>query len=188
MRGAAELADGSLLLPLSDVPHYRRVFIVRSDDGGENFGAPVPVAEAESLEFEEPAPLALASGRVLLLLRENRTRSLFSTHSDDGGATWSAPRPTGIDGYPAHLLALPDGAILCTYGDRRPPFAIRAAISTDGGAHWPPAARLVIRETLPNKDLGYPFTLPLPPDRLMTVYYAQDSSGTTGIHASVWRL
>jgi hypothetical protein len=30
MRGAAELADGTLVLPLSAAPHYRRVFMVRT--------------------------------------------------------------------------------------------------------------------------------------------------------------
>jgi len=41
MRGAAELPNGDLLLPLSDVPHYRRIFVVRSSDGGESWSWPI---------------------------------------------------------------------------------------------------------------------------------------------------
>ena len=33
MRGAVELPDGTLVLPLSDVPAYARIFVVRSRDG-----------------------------------------------------------------------------------------------------------------------------------------------------------
>jgi hypothetical protein len=185
MRGAVELRGGEVLLPLCDVPDYRRVFVVRSPDAGESWGPPVAAAEASGLTFEEPAPLLLASGRILLALRENNNRTLFTVHSDDAGRTWSEPRPTSIDGYPAHLLQLDEGRILCTYGFRRPPFAIRAAISADDGETWDRA--ISIRDGLPNRDLGYPFTLSTG-DGLLTIYYAQDGVGTTGIWASRWRL
>jgi hypothetical protein len=188
MRGAIEFGDGTVLLPLSDVPNYARIFVVRSKDRGESWGSPILAASEAGAEFEEPAPLVLPSGRVLLLLRENRARTLFSAHSDDGGTTWSRPVPTGIEGYPAHLLQLDGGAILCTYGYRKPPFAVRAVISEDAGASWRADATITIRERLPNKDLGYPFTLNLKSGELLTVYYAQDSVGVTGIHATRWSL
>jgi Transposase IS116/IS110/IS902 family len=41
MRGAIELPDGELLLPLSDVPHYQRIFAVRSRDGGKSWSRAV---------------------------------------------------------------------------------------------------------------------------------------------------
>jgi hypothetical protein len=186
MRGAIELGDGSIVLPLSDVPHYKRIFIVRSQDGGVSWSAPIPVAKMVGLEFEEPAPLLLPAGRILILLRENTHRTIYATHSDDDGETWSLPRPTGIDGYPAHLLSLDDGRILCTYGFRRPPFAVRAVVSDDDGATWKTSRPISIREGLPNKDLGYPFTLKLGPDKFLTAYYAQDPSGVTGIWSTTW--
>lgn len=188
MRGAVELGDGSILLPLSDVPNYRRIFVVRSHDRGETWSTPVPVAEMEGLEFEEPAPLLLPSGRILLLLRENARRTIYATVSDDAGNTWSTPQPTGIDGYPAHLLALDDRRILCTYGFRRPPFAIRTVTSEDGGGTWSTAQLITIRENLPNKDLGYPFTLRLGSTEFLTIYYAQDPAGLTGIWGTRWSL
>ena len=62
-------------------------------------------------------------------------------------------------------MQLADGRLLCTYGFRDPPFAIRAVVSEDDGASWRTGAPIPIRENLPNKDLGYPFTLPLGAER-----------------------
>ena len=135
--------------------------------------------------FEEPAPCLLVDGRILLLCRDNVRHTLFTTWSADGGSTWSVPRPTGIDGYPAHLLQLADGRLLCTYGRRKPPHSIRAALSADGGETW--GQELVVRADLPNKDLGYPVTL-ADDDSLATIYYAQDETGITGIWLTRWRL
>ena len=188
MRGAVELDDGTLVLPLSDVPHYQRVFVVRSMDGGHSWGSPIPAAEMEGCFFEEPAPLLLPSGRILLGLRDNASRSIMTTRSDDGGLSWSPAEPTGIDGYPAHLLRLADGRLLCTYGFRKPPFAIRAVLSEDDGVSWQATRPISIRAGLPNKNLGYPCTLQLPDGDLVTIYYAEDNAGTTGIWASAWSL
>ena len=131
--------------------------------------------------------MLLRSGRLLLLLRENRSKSLWRTWSDDGGRSWATPVPAGIDGYPAHLCHLADDRILCTYGFRRAPYAIRAALSADGGVTWPVEDRVEIRAGLPGKDLGYPCTLPSA-DGLLSVYYARDATGCTAIHATRWQL
>jgi len=187
MRGAAELADGTLVLPLSDAPHYRRVFVLRSGDGGLTWSAPQSAAEDSACLFEEPAVLALPSGRLLMLLRENRRRTMFSVHSDDGGLSWSVPVPTGIDGYPPHLLSLGAGRLLCTYGYRKPPYAIRAVVSEDDGATWQVERTITIRENLPNKDLGYPCTVAVGAE-LLTIYYAEDADAITGIWASPWEV
>src|SRR5438552_3174437 len=103
IRGAIELPDGEIILPLCDVPHYRNVFVVRSRDGGESWSGPEPVAGAEGHEFEEPAPLLLISGRLIMLLRDNRSRILHLVRSEDEGHSWTVPRATGIIDYPAHL-------------------------------------------------------------------------------------
>jgi hypothetical protein len=187
MRGAVELDDGTLVLPLADIPEYERIFAVRSTDGGGSWGSPVHVAAEPGMLFEEPAPLMLPSGRVLVALRENRRRTIYTVRSDDGGETWSRPEPTGIAGYPAHLLDLGDGRILCTYGYREPPFAIRAVISKDRGASWETAGAIGIREGMRNKNLGYPTTV-RSGGGLVTIYYAEDETGVTGIWSSTWSI
>jgi len=187
MRGAIALPDGRLMLPLCDIPAYERVFVVHSSDRGESWGPPVPAAAQLGRLFEEPAALALPDGRILMLLRENRSRQLWQVLSTDGGRSWSEPAPTPIAGYPAHLLLLPDQRLLCTYGHRQPDFSIRAVASGDA-LNWGLEPTLVIRGALPNQDLGYPTTLPCPDGRLTTIYYAQDSDGTTCILSTTFRL
>lgn len=188
MRGGCQLPNGDLLLPLSDVPNYRVVFVVRSTNGGRSWSKPIEVARREGSEFEEPSLVRLPNGRLLMLMRDNGTRHLHRCMSDDEGHSWSPPRRLPIEGYPPHLLLLPDGRVLCTYGWRQPDFGIRAVLSSDGGESWDIERTIRIRGGLPNKDLGYPCTLLDDDGSLFTVYYGQDSDGVTCIMATHWRL
>ena len=184
MRGAVEIG-GDIVLPLCDVPNYRQVFTLRSSDGGETWSAPSLVAGGEGHAFEEPAPLLLRSGRALMLLRDNDTRLMHEVHSDDGGLTWSAPASTAIVDYPADLVQLHDGHVACVAGRRRQPFGITLYLSEDEGGSWSADRPLFIRSDLPNRDLGYPTVALRSDGSLFVAYYAQDSDGVTGIHASV---
>jgi hypothetical protein len=188
MRGGCQLANGDLLLPLSDVPNYRVVFIVRSRDGGRSWSKPIEVARRDGSEFEEPSLVRLPDGRLLMLMRDNGTRHLHQCVSDDEGHSWSPPRRLPIEGYPPHLLPLPDGRVLCTYGWRQPDFGIRAVLSHDGGESWDIERTIRIRGGLPNKDLGYPCTILDGDGSLFTVYYGQDADGVTCIWGTRWRL
>lgn len=184
MRGGVQLESGVVLLPLSDVPHYQKVFVMHSADGGRTWGAPVAAAAVDGFQFEEPSVLALPGGRVLMMLRENVSHHLFMVTSTDGGHTWSSPRRTPIWGYPPHLLALPDGRVACIYGYRRPPYGIRLVISDDGGETWNLDDQLVIRGDLPNRNLGYPAAVVTREGGVFTVYYGEDAAGVTGIMGS----
>jgi BNR/Asp-box repeat. len=187
MRGGFEI-DGEVVLPLCDVPNWRQIFVIRSRDGGETWSPPSLVATGEQHAFEEPCPLVLGSGRVLMMLRDNSTRVLHMVSSLDGGMTWSAPAPTSITDYPADLLELEDGVIVCVAGRRRPPYGIFLYISEDEGRHWYPEHGVAVRADLPNRDLGYPSLARRADGSLFVLYYAQDAEGVTGIHATVLRL
>ena len=186
MRGAIELGNGEITLPLSDVPHYRNIFVVRSNDSGESWSAAQHVAGGEGHEFEEPAPLLLRSGHIIMMLRDNVTRILHCVRSLDGGQSWSAPAPTGIMDYPAHLLELPDGGIACVTGRRTTPFGIMLYFSEDGGKSWSFNRPIIVRTGLPSRDLGYPTMARREDGSLFVAYYAQDSDGITGLHASIF--
>ena len=156
MRGAIELPDGELLLPLANAPDYDSVFLLRSHDGGESWSGPTLVAAESGKEFEEPAGLLLGERRILLMLRENRSRVLHRSVSDDGGRRWSRPVATGIRDYPAQLLHLDEGRIACVAGRRTAPFGILLYLSQDGGMSWDLDRPNVVRDDLANADLGYP--------------------------------
>jgi hypothetical protein len=185
MRGAIVLDDGEIVLPLADVPNYKQIFLVRSINGGESWTKPEPIASQPQYAFEEPAPLLLASGTIVILLRENVSRTLFCIRSTDGARSWSDPVPTGIDCYPAHLVDLSDSRILAVGGHRRPPFGIFAYWSNNEGISWNVDRPVPIRSGLPSRDLGYPTAALRSDGRLFVAYYYRDVSDVTGVHATV---
>ncbi len=188
MRGGVQLSNAEILLPLCNIPEYEVIFLVRSSDSGLSWTAPIEAARTSGKKFEEPALLAFDDKHLLMLLRENNSHHLHSVRSMDGGCTWSEPEQTDILGYPAHLLRLPDGRVLCTYGYRFPPFGIRAVISTDQGRTWDIKNPLVLRDDFANKDLGYPSTIMARDGGLFTIYYGQDADGVTAIWGTRFTL
>jgi hypothetical protein len=188
MRKAVQLPSGRIILPLSDVPNYRTVFIVTSDDGGMTWSLPSAVAQRAGSEFEEPSIVRLNSGKLLMILRDNGTRRLHSIESSDDGINWTAPQMLPIEGYPADLLDLGDKGLLLTYGWRFPDFGVRALRSHDEGVTWDIENAISVRSGLPNKNLGYPVTVPAGDGSLYTVYYGEDSAGITCIMATRWSL
>ena len=187
MRGCAELGDGTLILPLSDVPNYRKVFSVTSTDGGHNWTTPLTIAAIPGLEFEEPAIVCLTSGKLLMVIRENVKRKLYQIESLDNGTSWSLPKVLPIEGYPAHLLALKDGRLLLTYGWRIADYGIHGIWSFDEGNTWDVNNIIQVRGELPNRNLGYPSSIADENGNIFTVYYAEDETGCTCIMGSFWK-
>jgi hypothetical protein len=196
LRPIVELSNGTLLLPCYD--EWREMmglgpsisFVVKSKDGGKTWGEPSIIAEDNVIGFYEPALLALPDGKIIAMLRTHAPGDwhIYQCHSYDAGATWSEPKKTPIWGYPAHLLHLHDGRILCTYGHRKFPYGIRACLSYDNGEKWDIKNEIIIRDDLPNADLGYPTSIQLEDGTIFTVYYGQDEDGVTCIQGSFYRI
>ena len=180
--GARVLADGRLAYVVTEhhPPHNRFTYLLLSADDGVTWGPPQVVLDDPGLQFGEPDLLEVAPGELLCVLRDSmRTGFLHTCRSSDCGATWSAPEQTPIDGFPGQLVLLADGRVLCTYGRREPPYGIRACLSADGGRSWLMQQEIVLRDDLPNGDLGYPTSVEYAPGRLFTIYYGQDGAGVT---------
>ena len=119
-------------------------FVLRSEDQGQTWQlSQIGYDPSGDHSFDETSLLLLPSGRILAMLRHtdwtNRQKPdqyLYQSHSDDEGKTWSTPVNSGLRGYPAHLLRLKSGKILCTYGHRFDPWGHRAALSADDGKTW----------------------------------------------------
>ena len=189
--GVVELRDGRVAcFGYDGDPHSRVIYILFSSTGGQSWDPPVIITDlvlAEPdipLAFSEPDIAEVAPGELYCILREEKRRYLYGCRSLDGGHSWSVPEATPIFGLPGHLLVLQDGRLLCTYGRRIAPFGIRACLSEDGGRTWEIDQEIVIRDDLPNSDLGYPVTIEYAPGQLFICYYGQDFDGVTCIQGS----
>ena len=189
--GPRVLADGRLayVVTAHHPPHNRFTYLLLSDDDGATWGPPQVVVDDPGLQFGEPDVLEVAPGELLCVLRDSaRTGFLHTCRSTDAGTTWSQPQITPIDGHPGQLASLEDGRLLCTYGRREPPYGIRACLSADGGRTWLMEQEIILRDDLPNGDLGYPATVEYAPGRLFTIYYGQDGDGVTGVMGTYCEL
>ncbi len=195
--GPILLRDGALLylgLPyvgMADLLDDRQpMAAARSTDGGRTWATigQVPICpQTHPGNYGEPHLVELPSGRLLALIRTvNRDYaplaasgipnfSLVQTASDDGGRTWTMPRPLMFHGAPPHLLRHASGVLVLTYGYRQAPYGQRVAVSRDDGATWD--HDWIIRADGPGSDLGYPGTVEMPDGSLFTVYYQQAAAG-----------
>lgn len=113
----------------------------------------------------------LESGRVLALrswggqARDDGTYAGRLSWSDDGGATWAdktvpVAMPAGVKPYTHRsLVALPDGALLCTYYSTRPgqdKAYCGLLRSTDGGQTWAHFAEIASDPAAPAEGYDEP--------------------------------
>ena len=160
--------------------------------------------------------LLLPSGRLQCYFNRigGLRHSIEMTASDDGGYSWSTPRPLVVWGQSPWAalsrrhawsgagregllyrspwpLRLRDGRIVVIFGRRHPPFGIGLIVSEDDGATW--SAEGVIRADASDWDLGYPVATQLDDGRIFTAYYFMENDGngfggTRHIAASFFRL
>ena len=178
-----ELPDGGLIFPLGALPE-RQCFLVRSDDGGDNweYQSTMVYDPADIITFEEPGMTRLKNGKLVCLYRVSRQPgrrdNMWFNYSDDDGSTWSPPQRTNLWGYPADLLQLLDGRVLAVYGYRRPPWGVRGCLSDDGMT-WNIKNEFVIREggiAPPEVEpqfwhIGYPTVTQLEDGTIITAFH-----------------
>ncbi|MAG37233.1 MAG: hypothetical protein CL878_13445 [Dehalococcoidia bacterium] len=210
-RSGVLLADGQTLLfwlREGDQPRYQRqAHVFRSADGGLTWRLRSFPQDIFARTGDETVLLEVAPGQILAMMRNANTPGggghLMESWSDDAGLTWSRPLQTPIRGYPAHLLRLSDGRILCSYGYRFPPMGVRACFSEDDGNTWDIEHEVVLRNDggTPSSlrsdgdgrsaggggDLGYPMSAELPDGSIFTLYYITTPDGVTHAAGTRWR-
>ncbi len=148
--------------------------IVRSRDNGRTWG---DFSLVTATGHNELQPLPLGRGRLLAMLRTYGDAHIARCFSDDAGYSWSAPLPvTEGAQHPPDVCRLRSGRLLLTYGNRRQPLGVGAVISTDGGGTWLYDQRAMLAWTCLNADCGYPSTVQLRDDTIVTLYYAVGAS------------
>lgn len=141
--------------------------VYKSDDLGVNWyktceidGYPV-LNENHIIETEPGCLLALIRSRDFL----------HKSISKDYGKTWSKPEATQIWGFPAQMLKLNDGRILCTYSRRKHPYSIEAVLSNDNGETWDTDNTIILYSFEDEPDMGYPSSIELNENEIFTVFY-----------------
>ena len=203
------LEDGTWLFP---------VYTSRSDGGGdglifrsEDAGATWRLHLAVPRLCNEWALVEVAPGQILGHMRwgsrwghpEDDRIYALEVWSEDGGKTWTHPIETSFQGYPNHLLRLPDGRILCTFGYRRKPMGVRALISEDRGNSWDLDRVYVLRDDagtasgawpaekrsqpgFGSSDVGYPISTELEDGSIVTAYYITPPDAITQVAVTRW--
>ena len=232
-----ELPDGKLLLPLEGHMHRRaipydtigersRSYILCSGDGGQQwvYWGTIACDAAGITNFSEPGMTHLADGRLLAMLRTERFPRqaapgeqyappggyLFMVTSHDNGISWSWPVNTGIWGYPADLITLPAGKVLCAYSYRTQPMGVHVAIS-ENGTIWRQEDVFTIADYdmykvkptfTPRSDetpegiatagnfmhIGYPTSVQLDDGSILTAYHLFSRDGRQLIEGAIYQI
>jgi len=192
--GPIQLSDGRLLYPGKELWRgERRIGVCESTNDGESWRwlAEIPTREGDDrANYHEPHGVETASGKIIVHIRNHNTinaRETLQTESLDGGKTWSKPHPIGVWGLPSHLLRLKDGRLLMSYGYRRRPFGNQVRISSDEGNTW--SEPILISADGNSGDLGYPSTVQLDDQTLLTIWYEKlKDSPNAVLRQARWKL
>lgn len=160
--------------PLSLTTGPNRSYLYQSTDHGKTWRRFAGPIGGQRRQFNETALVRLPSGKLLAAMRA-RSTEIWLSESSDGGQTWSEPQQlTPARVHPADLLLLPDGRVLLVAGYRAGPFGVRGLVSdAQGRFDW--SRRFVLVNDAVSADCGYPSTVLLADNRVLTVYYATGS-------------
>ncbi len=183
-----ELSSGRLLAPTAHTPDAAKqhkamsCLCYLSDDGGATWrSAKTRIGFSESAAME-PGLVELKDGRILMIIRTVRG-CIYTSHSADGGDTWSEAMPTSLTApaAPASIARIPStGDLLliwannpkgakATWKERTP---LAAAISRDDGNTWSAPRNI---EDDPKGSFGYCSIRFVGEDVLLTYYDWRDS-------------
>lgn len=176
-----------------DKPGKSEIYFLRSDDDGGSWSCAAMYPEGSpspEIGFDETALGEAVDGTIIAMMRSSEEDYLWQANSKDGGVTWTPPQKTAIWGYPADLITLSDGRLLCAYGYRKSPKGIRVALSADNGKTWSPENGRIIRDdAVAHKgDLGYPVAYQRKDGAITLIYYITTDGKNTHIASSTFRV
>lgn len=192
--GPVRLANSHLLYAGKELwKGDNRIGVSISQDDGQSWSplSAIPTrAGDDHKQYHELHAVETADGRIIAHIRNHNAKNLRETlqsESDDGGKTWSTPHAIGVWGLPSSLLRLNDDRLLMSYGHRRKPYGNQARVSRDHGRTW--SDPMTISADGVGGDLGYPTTVQLDDDSLITVWYERmKNSPKAVLRQAHWRL
>lgn len=192
--GPIQISKGRLIYAGKELwTDKKRIGVCQSLDDGLTWEwlATIPARKGDNpADYHELHAVEASDGRLLVHIRNHNAknnRETLQSESDDGGKTWSEPHSIGVWGLPSHLLRLRDGRLLMSYGHRRKPLGNQARVSSDNGLTWSDA--IMISTDGVTGDLGYPSTVELDDNTLLTVWYeVRPGNANAVLRQARWRL
>jgi len=212
-----QMPDGTQLAAMTVGLPTGGVVLYGSDDNGLSWE---PLARVCQDPTGDGRPtyaglLLLPSGRLqcYTLNIDGLRDAIQMNYSDDGGYSWSEPKPivrwgrspwaarrretgtlqaaTGKHYRSPWPMKLADGRTLVLFARRKIPRGIGLIVSEDDGATW--SDEQILRADGPTTDLGYPVATEVEPGRIFTAYYftmddGNGFGGTRYIAGSSFRL
>jgi hypothetical protein len=185
--GPIQLSDGRLLYAGKVLwTGDGEVGVCESKDDGKTWQwlADIPIRAGDDAKnsYHELHAVEANNGRLIVHIRNHNPvneRETLQCESTDGGKSWTTPHSIGVWGLPSFLTNLKDGRLMMTYGHRRQPFGNQARISEDYGKSWSDA--LMVSDDGNAGDLGYPSTVQLDDQSLVTVWYEKMKDSTKAV-------
>ncbi len=212
-----QMPDGTQLASMSVGTPGGGVYLYGTDDNGLSWE---PLARICQDPTGDGRPtyaglLRLPSGRLqaYTLNIDGLRDAIQMNYSDDGGYSWSEPKPIvrwGESPWLAHRrsehagrgprgkfyrspwpLRLADGRIIVIFGRRKLPYGIGVLISEDDGRTW--SSDQVLRADASTPDIGYPVATEIEPGCVFVAYYytlddGNNFGGTRFIAGSFFRI
>lgn len=137
--------------------------VIRSEDGGRTWSAPIPIGKGQGLPLDAETDLIeMRDGTLYAALRSSRVHMHFAT-SVDRGRTWSPATDIGFPGHAPHLTRLRSGEIVLAH--RLPQTSLH--VSGDEGRTWRGPYRI-------DDVIGaYPAVVELRDRTLLVVWYTE---------------
>ncbi len=165
------------------------IHLMTSDDRGLNWQYSCPIAADGKVAFNETSLYETPKGDILAFVRtagfDDHTVVVRST---DGGKSFGRWQDAGFQGHPQHAVRLPDNRVWLVYGYRHPPFGVRARVLNAECTDFASAPEYVLRDEGGTYDLGYPWAVTLPGNRVLSVYYFNRGNGTRYIAGTIVRI
>lgn len=149
--------------------------VLRSIDNGQSWGDFSPIFTKDAgLPYEETSLLYL--GTTLHAFVRTEMNYVAQLTSPDYGRTWSSPtQVTEVQQLPGTAVALRDGVVLLSWGNRRAPFGAQLMLSRDGGVTWDRSTTISIGWECANQNCGYANAVQMPGGDILLTYYSMPS-------------
>lgn len=190
-RGAmCESKDGTLYWAVTSQPRVNprltELHLMASRDGGLTWEYRCPIAQDETIHFNEASLYETPTGTLVAFIRTaNFDDHTVVVRSTDAGKSFQPWEDSGFQGHPHYALRLPDDDVLLVYGYRHKPFGIRARILNPECTNYAEVEEIVLRDDGGSTDLGYPWATMTEDGRVLAVYYFNQADGTRHI-AGTW--